>query len=228
MCVSHSNQPSTTIAGLNSNERIPVDIDVVNHAQKTLEAVQLVRLGARAALVCQLTGLTKKMVGRLYPLLTGIPSPSGQVPFTDTWYRKSNQRLLQANVVWRLFQHLKQSGRSTASVLIHVYRTYRQITTTPDLSITRAFFVPRLLTMNTWQQRTCDTCSMLYIGPRGHSESICPACTEYYNYHCRSCGITIDYHPAGRRKTVCSGCYEKQKRNRKRLSYGAAHGYPGV
>lgn len=227
MSVSNSNHLFTTIAGLNSNESIPVDIEVVNQAQKTLEAVQLVRLGARAALVCQLTGLKKKVVSRLYPLLTGIPSPSGQAPFTDTWYLKSNQRLLQANVVWRLFQHLEQSGRSTASVLIHVYETYLQITTTPSLSITRAFFVPRLLTMKAWYQQTCDYCSMLYIGPLGNSGSTCPACTEYFNYRCRSCSTTIEYRPAGRRKAVCSGCYEKQKRSQKRLTYSAANGYPG-
>jgi flagellar transcriptional activator FlhC len=227
MCVSNFNQRFTTIAGLNSNESIPVDIEVVNQAQKILEAVQLVRLGARAPLVCQLTGLTKKVVSRLYPLLTGIPSPSGQVPFTDTWYLKSNQRLLQANVVWRLFQHLEQSGRSTANVLIHVYQTYLQITTTPSLSITRAFFVLRLLTMNAWYQQTCGYCSMLYVGPPGNSESICPACTGYFNYHCRSCSTTIEYHPAGRRKMVCSGCYEKQKRSQKRLTYGSANGYSG-
>ena len=116
MCVSHSNQAFTTSAGRTGDESSPVDIDVVNQAQKTLEAVQLVRLGARAALVCQLTGLTKKMVGRLYPLLTGIPSPSGLVPFTDTWYLKNNQRMLDANLVWRLFQRMEPVEQSVAKV----------------------------------------------------------------------------------------------------------------
>ena len=227
MSFSNSSQRFTVIADLNSGVNMPVDIEVVNQAQKILEAVQLVQLGARAALVCQLTNLTKKAVSCLYPLLTGIPSPSGQIPFTDTWYLKSNQRLLQANVVWRLFQHLEKSGCSTASVLIHVYETYLQITTTPYLSITRVSFVPRLITMNAWYQQTCDYCSMLYVGPLGNNGATCPACTEYFNYRCRSCSTTIEYRPAGRRKAVCSGCYKKRKRNLKRLTRGVANGYAG-
>jgi len=45
-------------------------IEVVTQARNTLEAIHLVQLGARASLVCQLTGLTKNVVSRLYPLLS--------------------------------------------------------------------------------------------------------------------------------------------------------------
>jgi hypothetical protein len=99
MGTNDSNKLPAAVAATKQGEDIPDDIEAVNDARKTLEAVKLIQLGARAALVCQLTGLTKKMVGRLYPRLTGMPSPPGQVPFTDTWYLKSNQRML---VVWRV------------------------------------------------------------------------------------------------------------------------------
>ena len=204
------------------------NIEVVTQARNTLEAVHLVQLGARAALVCQLTGLTKKVVSRLYPPLTGMPSPPGQVPFTDTWYLKSNRRMLHANVVWHLFQHLEKIGLSAASVLIHVYEVYLEIVDAPILTLTRAFFVPRLVTINAWYEQTCAHCGMSYIGPLDNDGSICPACAEYFNYRCRSCGTPIEYHPAGRRKLVCSCCYKKHKRSRKRLTYGAAHGYQGL
>jgi len=228
MPVGSHDQLLALVTGPQDASSILGNIEVVTQAQNTFEAVHLVQLGARAALVCQLTGLTKKVVGRLYPLLTGVPSPPGQAPFTDTWYLKSNRRMLHANVVWHLFQHMGKIEHSAAGVLIHVYEAYLEIVDAPMLSLTRAFFVPRLVTINAWYEQACDYCGMSYIGPLGNDGSICPACAEYFNYRCRGCGTSIAYHSAGRRKAICSGCYEKRKRSQKRLSCGAAHGYSGL
>lgn len=206
------------LALINESERKANDlcnIDAVNQARNTLDAVQLIQLGARATLVCQLTGLTKKVVSNLYPSLTGTHSPPGQVPFTDTWYLKSNQRMLHANVVWQLYRQLDQIGHSPAGVLIHVFQTYTQIMDTPVLTLTRAFFVPRLVTINAWYEQTCDHCGMNYIGPLGNDGSTCPACAEYFRHRCRSCESAIEYRPAGRWKMLCSGCYEQQKQSKK-------------
>jgi len=106
MRVTNHDQLRALVGGQERGSKILDSIEVVAQTRNTLEAVHLVQLGARASLVCQLTGLTKKVVSRLYPLLTGMPSPPGQVPFTDTWYLKSNRRMLHANVVWCLYQHL--------------------------------------------------------------------------------------------------------------------------
>jgi Flagellar transcriptional activator (FlhC) len=228
MCVGNHDRLRALVGGPEREARILDTIEVVTQARRTLEAVHLVQLGARGSLVCQLTGLTKKVVSRLYPTLTGMPSPPGQVPFTDTWYLRSNQRMLHANVVWRLYQHLEQSGCSTARVLIYVYETYTQIMDAPLLTLTRAFFVPRLIAINAWYEQACDHCGMSYIGPLGNDGSTCPACAEYFKYRCRSCGTAIEYHPAGRWKAVCSSCYEQQKRSKKRLTGGVADGYPEV
>ncbi len=224
MCIGNADRLLALVATLEREKDIVGNIDVVNQARNTLEAVHLVQLGARASMVCQLTSLTKKVVGGLYPLLTGSPSPPGQVPFTDTWYLKSNRRLLHANVVWRLFQHLKQREHTAAKVLIHVYEAYVDIVDAPLLNLTRASFVPRLVTIKAWYKQTCDHCGMSYIGPLDHGGSICPACIEYFKHRCRSCGASIEYRSTGRRKIVCSDCCEQQKRNKKRPTYGGVHG----
>jgi hypothetical protein len=194
------------------------DTKDVTRAKNTLEAVQLVQLGARAALVCQLTGLTKKVVGRLYPSLTGRSSPPGQVPFTDTWYMRSNQRKLHANVVWHLYQHLGRNEHCTASELISVYQAYKQIVGTPLLTLTRAFFVPRLIAINAWYEQTCDHCTMSYIGALGNDGSTCPACAEYFKRRCRNCGAAIEYRRVGRWKKFCTQCDTQQKRSKKRFT----------
>jgi len=228
MRVGNHDQLRALVGGPERGSRILDNIEVVTQARNTLEAVHLVQLGARAALVCQLTGLTKKVVSRLYPLLTGMPSPPGQVPFTDTWYLRSNRRMLHANVVWRLYQHLEKIGCSTSSVLIHVYEAYTEIMDAPLLTLTRAFFVPRLVAINAWYEQSCDHCGISYIGPLGNDGSTCPACAEYFKHRCRSCGNAVEYRPVGRWKAVCSGCYEQQKRRKKRLTCGVANGYPEV
>lgn len=210
----HISKPDPLLALITRTENKNLftdNIDVIKKSKDVFDAAQLVQLGARTALVSQLTGLSRKVVKQLHLPLTGMPSPAGQVPFTDTWYLKNNQRLLHANVVWKLFQGFKHADRSPASILTHVYRTYLDIMDEPVLSLSRAYFAPRLVTINAWYEQICDYCSQSYIGPLGSQGSICPACIEYFSFRCRSCGSTIKSHGNGRRKATCIGCYEKKK-----------------
>ena len=68
------------------------------------DAVHLIRLGARAGLVTQLTGIGKATANRLHRELRARPSPPGQYPLTDAWYLRGHRRLLHANLVWRLYR----------------------------------------------------------------------------------------------------------------------------
>ncbi|MBT2988844.1 MAG: flagellar transcriptional regulator FlhC [Candidatus Thiodiazotropha sp. (ex Ctena orbiculata)] len=221
-----SDQLLALITGSGSEASALGKIEFVNQARNALDAVRLIQLGARAALVCQLTGLTKKAVTSLYPLLIDKQSRPGQAPFTDTWYLKSNQRMLHANVVWRLYQHLEEIGHSAARVLIHVYETYTQIMGAPLLTLSRAFFVPRLVAINEWYEQTCDHCGIAYIGPLGNDGSTCPACAEYFRYRCRCCGAPLEYLSSGRWKGICCGCHERPKQGKKINARGGFNGNP--
>ena len=192
------------------------DIEVVSQARRSLEAVHLIRLGARPTLVCQLTGLGKKTVSDLHARLTGLPPARGQLPFTDSWYLYSNLRMLHANVVWQLYQHFGTLGHSEAGLVIRVYQTYLQITEAPILTLTRAYFVPRLISINAWYEHACTQCDLQYIGPLDSYPSMCPACVEYFKHRCQSCGVEIESRTLGRRKTHCQRCHEKRYRARKR------------
>ncbi len=72
------------------------------YATTIQESIHLIRLGARAGHVSQLTQLDKTTAKRLYQQLCGKPSPPGQMPFTDTWYRENDRRMLQATLFWRV------------------------------------------------------------------------------------------------------------------------------
>lgn len=156
-------------------------------ARNTLDAVDLIRLGARAPLVCNLTKIKKAMVRSLFRKIRGLPSSPGQAPFTDTWFLKNDLRQLHANLIWYLHQGIKQTVCSDARVLIDVYDSYMQIVHLPILNITRAAFVPKLVAMKLWHERTCQHCTLVYITPIPNPLKICPACRMYYGHRGPRC-----------------------------------------
>ena len=216
MCHGNPDQLLALARSQKGDLKILDEIELVSRARRALEAVHLIRLGARAKLVCQLTGLGKKTVRDLYLRLTGLHPPAGQMPFTDSWYLRPNLRMLHANVVWQLFQHFGSIDHTGPGLIIHVYQTYLQITQEPVLTLTRAYFVPRLISINAWFEQSCTYCRMRYIGPPGNDLSICPACVDYFKHRCQSCGAVIENSPVGRRKTRCTQCYEQRRKSRQR------------
>ncbi|MEJ1400970.1 MAG: FlhC family transcriptional regulator [Candidatus Sedimenticola sp. (ex Thyasira tokunagai)] len=182
------------------------DAGLCLYSNKVLEAVHLMQLGARAGLVCQLTGLKKATANRLYRQLHGVPSPPGQVPFTDAWYRINDKRMLHTNVVWRLHQRLSQTERSKGRILIDLFETYTQLVTKPLLNLTRTAFVPQLMAMDTWHERRCESCKMHYATPIESNSTFCPGCLLYHRYRCYRCGTALSPKREGRRLANCGHC----------------------
>ncbi len=189
------------------------DVELCVYATRAKEAIRLVELGARAGLVCQLTGLEKSVVHRLVRQLRGSPTAPGQTPFTDAWYREDSRRMLQASVVWRLHQRLARTGRSAARVLIDVYESYRCIVRQPLLDMTRVAFVPRLLAMQIWHERRCTHCRTRYVTSVVGRETACPGCRLYYRHRCRGCGAPLAAPGRGRRRERCASCQRRHRLN---------------
>lgn len=144
-----------------------------------LDATRLIELGARAGLVCQLTGLDRSAVSRLFQSTLGRTSPAGQLPFTDAWYRRNDRRMLHAAVVWRLHRRFIATEGRAARVLICCYETYLAHVSEPVLCLTRASFVPRLVTSGVWVERRCPECSVPYLKCRYDLPRVCPGCRWY-------------------------------------------------
>lgn len=188
------------------------DVALCRHVMNLAEAIHLVSLGARAGLVRQLTGLEKAPVNRLYRQLCGTPSPPGQMPFSDAWYRESDLRMLHATLVWRLHRQLMPTGRSAARVLIDVFETYIQLVREPLLDLTHTVFVARLVAMATWEERRCRFCDLAYLAPVDSHTKVCPGCRMYHRYRCRQCGSPLETHARGRRRLFCTHCVSMKKR----------------
>ncbi len=161
-------------------------------SSRVQDAVRLIQLGARAGLVHQLTGLGKATANRLYLQWHQTPSPSGQRPFTDAWYRKDDRRMLQASLIWRLHRRLSRSSSHPARTLIQVFEAYLLLVPEPRLDLTRAEYVPRLVAMGTWQEQTCEYCGLSYPAPVENNGTACPGCRLYYRHRSPQYGTDLE------------------------------------
>lgn len=181
-------------------------VDLYTKATNAYAAIRLIQLGARTALVCQLTGLERLAVRHLYHQLRRSAPPPGQTPFTDVWYLEHDLRMLHAAVVWRLYRRFAETRRAPSHLLVDVYESYLCLVRTPVLDLTRAAFVPRLVTMKLWHENSCRYCETSYLAPADDRRRECPGCRLYHRYRCRQCGATLNTKSLGRPRTVCGRC----------------------
>lgn len=170
------------------------------------DAIRLTQLGARAALVCRLTGIPKASAKRLWISIHDQPSPPGQSPYSDAWYVQSDQRMLQAMVIWLLNRQLGKLGRRPAHHLISLYESYLCIVANPLFDLTRAQFVLHLEATRIWCTRTCMICETPYIGPVEDMGKICAGCKLHRLHRCAKCGSVLRHALVGRKATVCRTC----------------------
>ena len=192
------------------------DADLCIETRAAQEAIRLTRLGARAGLVSQLTGLEKAPANRLYRQLHGRPSPPGQLPFTDAWYLRQDRRMAQATLVWQLSRRLARAEATPAQRLIDVYETYRWLEPQPLLDIMRVAFVPHLVAAQDWQAQACGQCGIEYVVPWGSLGNTCWGCRLYLRHRCRQCGAPMTVRPTGRHREVCSACQRARHRQSSR------------
>ncbi len=197
------------------HNRLPAVVTSLHtQALNTIDAVDLIHLGARVPLTCQLTGLERSTARRLYRQIRGYHAPAGQAPFTDAWYLKNDLRMIHATIIWRLYQAFQNPGQSPARILIDLYDTYTNLVQDVLLDITRAAFVPNLVVMDVWLEQRCDDCTLFFIGPVEGIRKICPACKAYHRFRCKLCGRAMTKHASGRYRDSCERCARHRKRRK--------------
>lgn len=199
--------PPTVPECLTRQDCYTCPVEQCSQAVRTHEAVRLIQVGARTTLVCQLTELPKKYVKRLYVQLMGQPSPRGMTPFTDAWFRESEQRMLHAATVWRIHRLVESLGRSQARSLLDVYDLYVYYIKQPLLDITRIVAVLKLVTMSVWEAQSCRHCRKLYLTPVDENlGDSCPGCRIYHRFRCVECGDPLTNYTIGRPRQHCQSC----------------------
>ncbi|MBL3598393.1 MAG: hypothetical protein JMN25_00820 [gamma proteobacterium endosymbiont of Lamellibrachia anaximandri] len=181
-------------------------VERCGYARKILESIHLIGLGARIGLASHLTGLEKKTLKRIYRQLMGRSSPSGQLPFSDTWFLENEQRLFHATLVWQLHRRLCRPDCSPARLLIDIFEVYTQLVQEPVLNLARTSFAIQLFTTGLWSEHQCSFCGMAFPAPADSKQTICPACQLYHRHRCSHCHAPLVAQSRGRRRTACGHC----------------------
>jgi hypothetical protein len=175
-------------------------------AGRILEAMQLIRLGARASLVSLLTGLARKTVKRMYREYHGRPSPAGQLPFSDAWLLENDQRLGHAMLIWHLYRRMNRPARSPARLVIDVFEVYAQLARTPLLDLARTAFSIQLFAAWLWTEHQCGFCQLSFPSPTADQTTTCPNCRRYFRYRCPHCVRSQSPQGRGIQRMVCARC----------------------
>ena len=156
------------------------------YVRQVQAAICLIRLGARASVAGQLTGLEKKTTKRLYQQLLGKPSPPGQLPYSDNWFLRNDRRQFHITLIWHLYHRFAPRTGSRAWVLIDTFETYLQWVQEPLLDLHRTAHAIQLFTSGLWVARCCRVCDMVFPAPLDNNQHTCPCCRLHRQRQFRS------------------------------------------
>ena len=205
-----SSHPPTMPRCWGSAHCLSCPITYCHGARHTQEAIRLIQTGARGNLVHSSTGLSKKFIKKLFLLVNGQSSTQGRTAYTDAWFAESEQRMLHANIVWRLYTRTKRlTSLSPARQIVDLVEAYYYIVPWPMLDFTRIESVIRLMNDGIWRKRSCEVCGKHFVAPKEEvSMTTCPGCKLYFRHRCRDCGSALRANPVGRPHSSCDQCAE--------------------
>ncbi|MDQ8020992.1 MAG: flagellar transcriptional regulator FlhC [Moraxellaceae bacterium] len=135
---------------------------LVQDAQETQRAMEMIELGARMQMLESETGLSRERLLKLYKEIRGESPPKGMLPFSTDWFIPWQQ-----NVHASLFMSLlgfmnKNTSLRGLDATLKAYRLYRDHAQAHDLeevlSLTRAWTLVRFFDAKMLQLACCTKC----------------------------------------------------------------------
>ncbi|BDB30094.1 MULTISPECIES: FlhC family transcriptional regulator [Cupriavidus] len=153
--------------------------------QKKVYSEMMVRSYCRASTITSLLGITSTRTRKLFHLIHGKSSPSGQLPTSTAWYFEHPTHRLQATTIVTLYRIALAFGANVPEAFIAAYDLFEKFFgTSSKISADRACHICR--TMSTDAQlelAPCRVCRTPYLianaAPRielSHAFS-CPGCS---------------------------------------------------
>ena len=148
-------------------------------------AVQLIRLGARMAVLETETGLSHERLVRLYREVTGKSPSRGQLPYSTDWYT-SWQPNIHASLFMNLYENInKASALEPADLLIKAWQLYAEdvaaMDAEPILTITRAWRLVKFVDSDMLCLTPCTHCGGQFVTHphewnQGNRRFVCGLC----------------------------------------------------
>jgi len=150
-------------------------------------AIELVRRGARVAVVCTLTGLSVRPVRELYPQLRGCSPPRGPVHDTGCRMIKTRRQQAHASLFAVLYERFSGDAvcRATApQPLIAAHDLYLEFVARagdpPEIDINVAWVIARDLRIGSSRLVPCEQCQIAYlVSENSRVREGCPICSVY-------------------------------------------------
>jgi flagellar transcriptional activator FlhC len=132
-------------------------------------AVNLLKLGLRVPMVCEMTRLSGWFIRKLALETCGEPPPKGQVPNSELWYLRGRNNL-HASLFAAFYIALKKRSDQNveaSTLLIKSFKQYREVielaglpeVMTPD----RAWWLIKSLTIPILTRAQCRQCEGYYL-----------------------------------------------------------------
>lgn len=146
---------------------MPAAKSLLDESRQLGLAVQLIRLGARMAVLESETTLSHERLARLCREVTGQSPAKGQLPYSTDWFI-GWQPNIHASLFLNIHEHLdKSSALDRIELLIKSWELYRDevalMRVEPLLSITRAWRLMRFVDCDMLGLTRCTRCGGQFV-----------------------------------------------------------------
>ncbi|MEN3113119.1 flagellar transcriptional regulator FlhC [Uliginosibacterium paludis] len=140
---------------------------LVQDAEETRLAIEMIELGARMQMLESETGLSRERLLKLYKEIRGESPPKGMLPFSTDWFIPWQQNV-HASLFMSLRGFVTRNARLDGlAATLQAYRMYREQLERNDLeevlSLTRAWTLVRFFDAKMLQQTCCTKCSGHFV-----------------------------------------------------------------
>ncbi|CAB3770228.1 MULTISPECIES: FlhC family transcriptional regulator [Burkholderia] len=140
---------------------------LADDAQRTMQAVALIRLGARLQMLEIECALPRDRLARLYREVRGVPAPKGMLPSSTDWYMTWFANL-HASLFHGIYRFLRnEAGCSRVDALIKAYTLYAEHGGAAGLALpldlTRAWMLVRFVDCGVLDLASCAHCGASFI-----------------------------------------------------------------
>jgi flagellar transcriptional activator FlhC len=164
---------------------MPPAKSLLDESVQLTRAVQLIRLGARMAVLEGETGLSHERLVRLYREVTGQSPSKGQLPYSTDWYT-AWQPNIHASLFLNIHETLdKAVALDRVDLLIKAWQLYegeaRALGAEPMLTVTRAWRLMKFVDSDMLCLTPCSRCGGRFVthaheyGP-GFKPFVCGLC----------------------------------------------------
>jgi flagellar transcriptional activator FlhC len=161
---------------------VPSRKSVLQDANQTQLAIELIGLGARLQVLEAETTLSRDRLIRLYKELRGVSPPKGMLPFSTDWFTTWLPNI-HSSVFFSAYQFMVQEGETVGvRAVVAAYRLYLEHVSLLGgeivLSFTRAWTLVRFFESNMLQLSGCTCCGGKFLthAYEPHANFVCSLC----------------------------------------------------